>query len=391
VWALNIPGGFSYVARATIITLLIIGAVSAGETWLPRLFNRLSGLDAALLERYPLMVTRANRYIPVLRRGVVYAIRIAAFLLILAAWRVDVQGILFGDTGRDLLGRFADIAIVLVIALISWEIASGLITAHLDRRDPTGSAVIRSARIRTLLPLARNALLIVISLMATLIILSEVGVDIAPLLAGAGVVGLAIGFGAQSLVKDVITGAFFMFEGTINIGDVVDLGGKAGQVESMNIRSIRLRDYNGNLHTVNFGSVGMVTNMTRDFSYFLSDVKVAYRYDVDDVIAVLHATDEEVRKDERFKYDILEPIEIAGVEMFADTTFVIRSRIKTRPIRQWDVGREFNRRLKLNLEAKGIQQAVPGLPAHVVVSDDDRKDNIKIAAAVGSRRRAPDR
>ena len=117
-----------------------------------------------------------------------------------------------------------------------------------------------------------------------LVILSEMGVDIAPLLAGAGVIGLAVGFGAQSLVKDVIAGAFFMFEGTINIGDVIDIGGKSGLVEGMTIRTMRLRDLNGSLHTVNFGSVAMVTNMTREFSYYVLDTKISYQYDPDDVM-----------------------------------------------------------------------------------------------------------
>jgi small conductance mechanosensitive channel len=156
----------------------------------------------------------------------------------------------------------------------------------------------------------------------------------------------------------------------------------------MTVRSIRLRDYNGDLHTINFGSVGVITNMTRDFSYYLCDVKVAYRYDVDEIIAVLRETDEELRRDPAFKGDILAPIEIAGVETFADTTFVIRARIKTRPIRQWDVGRAFRRRLKLKFEAKDIQLAVPGLPAYVVVSEGAPKKG-RIAAAVGSRDRGP--
>lgn len=388
VWAFNIAGGFFFLLRATAVTALVIGAVAAGETWLPRLFNRFAGVDHALVARYPIVATRANRYIPVFRRVVTYAVRIAAILLILAAWRVDVSGLLFGQTGREVLGRVADIVIVLVLALAAWEILGGIIYAHLNRQDESGHAILRSARIRTLLPLVRNALLIVITAMTILVILSELGIDIAPLLAGAGVVGLAVGFGAQSLVKDVITGAFFMFEGTINIGDVVDINGKGGLVEGMTIRSIRLRDYNGNLHTINFGSVGVITNMTRDYGYYVCDVKVAYRYEVDAVIAALRETDEALRKDNAFRYDILQPIEIAGVEAFTDTTFMVRSRIKTRPIRQWDVGREFLRRLKLKFEEKDIQLAVPGLPASVVVSEDSK--TAQMAAAVATRRRRPD-
>jgi small conductance mechanosensitive channel len=157
----------------------------------------------------------------------------------------------------------------------------------------------------------------------------------------------------------------------------------------MTIRSMRLRDYNGDLHTINFGSIGSITNMTRDFSYYLCDVKVAYRYNVDQIVQVLKETDDELRKDEMFRHDILAPIEIAGVEGFNDTTYVIRSRIKTRPIRQWDVGRAFLRRLKLKFEEKDIQLAVPALPANVVVSDTAGKE-AHVAAAIGTRRRRPD-
>ena len=365
VWAFNITGGFFYLLRATVITALVIGAVAAGEKWLPRLFNRFAGIDHVMVSRYPIVAARANRYVPVFRRVVTYAVRIAAILLILAAWRVDVAGLLFGQTGREVLARVSDIVIVLVLALVAWEVLGGIIYAQLNRQDESGQAILRSARIRTLLPLIRNALLIVITAMTILVILSELGVDIAPLLAGAGVVGLAVGFGAQSLVKDVITGAFFMFEGTINIGDVVDIGGKSGLVEGMTIRSMRLRDLNGSLHTVNFGSVAMVTNMTREFSYYVADVKVSYQYDPDDVMDVLRETDEELRAEPAFKYYILQPIEILGLETFADTAFIVRARIRTRPIKQWDVGREFNRRLKHNLERRGIVQAVQGAPPFV--------------------------
>jgi small-conductance mechanosensitive channel len=362
VWAFEVSGGFLYLMRATIITLLVVGAVAAGEYWLPRLFNRFSGLDAALLARYPLVAARANRYVPILRRTVVHAVRIAACLLILAAWRVDVGDILFGQVGRNILGRFADIAIVLVLSLAAWEILGGIIYAHLNRRNESGYSMLRSARARTLLPLVRNILLIVISVMASLIILSEIGVDIAPLLAGAGVVGLAVGFGAQSLVKDVIAGAFLLFEDTINLGDVVDVGDKSGVVEGMTIRSIRLRDQTGAVHTMNFGTLAVITNKTRDYSYYVADTKVSYRYDPDEVMAVLRQTDEELRAEATFKHDILAPIDIKGLESFADTSFIVRSRVRTRPMRQWDVGCEFNRRLKHNLESHGIMLDVPAAP-----------------------------
>ena len=360
VWAFNISDGFFYLLRATIITALVIGAVAAGETWLPRLFNRFSGVDAALVARYPVVAARANRYVPIFRRVVVYAVRVAAVLVILAAWRIDVTGFLFGELGRSFLGRATDIIIVLVLSLAAWEILGGIIYAKLNQHDESGYRMLRSARARTLLPLIRNILLIVISTMATLVILSEIGVDIAPLLAGAGVVGLAVGFGAQSLVKDVITGAFLLFEDAINLGDVVEVGGKSGVVEGMTVRSVRLRDQAGTLHTINFGAIATISNMTRDYAYYVVDTKVSYRYDPDEIAVVMRQTDEELRADAKFKHDVLAPIEIMGLESFADTSFIVRARLRTRPIRQWDVGREFNRRYKHNLDRAGIMLDIPG-------------------------------
>jgi small conductance mechanosensitive channel len=261
---------------------------------------------------------------------------------------------------------------------VAWEILGGIIYARLNQRDDSGYSMLRSARARTLLPLVRNVLLIVISVMASLVILSEIGINIAPLLAGAGVVGLAVGFGAQSLVKDVIAGAFLLFEDTINIGDVVDVGGKSGVVEGMTIRSIRLRDQAGVLHTMNFGNIATISNMTRDYSYYVVDTKVSYRYDPDEIAAVLRETDEELRADAKFKHDVMAPIEIMGLESFADTSFIVRARLRTRPIRQWDVGREFNRRLKHNMDRHGILMDVPGAPPF---SSPERHEQPKKRAA----------
>ncbi|HAV76697.1 MAG TPA: Mechanosensitive ion channel protein [Anaerolineae bacterium] len=359
VWALEVPDGFGYLTRATIITAAVVVVVAIGEYWVPRLFDRLSGIDTALTERYPFVAARANRYIPILRKVLVYAVRIVALLVILAAWQVGVADVLLSEAGLDVLGRLADIVIIVVLSLIAWEIASGLITAHLNRRDAEGHAMLRSARARTLLPLIRNALMIVISVMATLVILSEIGVDIAPLLAGAGVVGLAIGFGAQSLVKDVITGAFILFEDSINVGDVVEVGGRSGVVEGLTVRTIRLRDLSGSVHTLPFGSIDTVMNMTRDFSYYLLDVGVAYRENTDEVCDALRAVDEDLRQDPVHGPKMLAPIEILGVDRFEDSAVIVRARLKTVPVQQWSVGREFNRRLKMKFDELGIEIPFP--------------------------------
>ena len=210
---------------------------------------------------------------------------------------------------------------------------------------------------RTLLPLLRNAFRILLFLMVALIVLSELGINIAPLLAGAGVVGLAIGFGAQTLVKDVITGIFILAEDTVAVGDVVDLGGHVGVVEAMTLRSIRLRDHTGAVHTIPFSAVSTVMNMTRDFGYAVFDIGIAYSEDLDRVIDLLRNLGDEMRQDKDFAHDIREPTEVTGINRFADNAVIIRARLKTAPGKQWNVEREFNRRLKRLFEEHGIARA----------------------------------
>jgi small conductance mechanosensitive channel len=179
------------------------------------------------------------------------------------------------------------------------------------------------------------------------------------LLAGAGIIGLAVGFGAQKLVQDIITGVFILLEDAVAVGDVVKVAGIGGLVEGLSIRSIRLRDLAGNVHTVPFSSVDTVTNMTRLFSYYLADIGVAYREDTDQVADVCRGIVEEMRSEPEFAADILEPLEGLGVDQFADSAVILKARIKTRPIRQWAVGREFNRRMKKRFDECGIEIPFP--------------------------------
>jgi moderate conductance mechanosensitive channel len=186
-------------------------------------------------------------------------------------------------------------------------------------------------------------------------------VNIGPLIAGAGVVGIAVGFGAQKLVQDVITGVFILMEDTISVGDVADVGSHAGLVEALTIRSVRLRDLAGSVHTVPFSAVSSVINMTKDFSHFVLDVGVSYREDTDQVVEVLKEIDAEMRAEPEFARRMIAPIEILGVDSFADSAVIVKARLKTRPIEQWTVGREFNRRMKKRFDALGIEIPFPHL------------------------------
>jgi len=214
-------------------------------------------------------------------------------------------------------------------------------------------------RAYTLTHMVRDVARLVILFVGMTMILSEGGVDLKPLLAAAGLGGLAIGFGAQSLVKDLISGFFILWEDSVRIGDVVEVAGVAGLVEEVELRAIKLRDLSGNLHVVPNGVIDKVKNLTKDYSYYLFDIGVAYRENVDEVMGVLQEIAEDLRRNSRFADDILEPLEMLGVDQFTDSAVMIKCRIKTEPLKQWRVGREMNRRIKNTFDAKGIEIPFP--------------------------------
>ncbi len=214
-------------------------------------------------------------------------------------------------------------------------------------------------RAETLTQVLRDVARVFIVAVGTMMILSEIGIDLKPLLAAAGLGGLAIGFGAQSLVKDVISGFFILLEDSIAVGDVVEIAGVSGLVEEVKLRSIRLRDVSGSVHVVPNGIVDRVKNMTKGFSFYVFDVGVAYKEDVDRVMAVLIEIADELRADPSYAEDILEPLEMLGVDRFDESAVIIRCRIKTIPAKQWRVGREMNRRIKKTFDAKGIEIPFP--------------------------------
>jgi len=371
VWAVAVPGGFEFLWRATLLSAVVLLAAALAALGVRRLIQRIFAISTDLKSRYPLLEERANRYLPVLQTVLRGAIVVFAALTILQVWGLDIYGWMAAPAGRRVISGALTIVIIVVVALVFWEIVSSAIERYLARLEAAGEAV-RGARMRTLLPLARKALFVTIVVLVVLVVLSELGINIAPLLAGAGVVGLAIGFGAQTLVKDVITGLFILIEDAVAVGDVVEVAGHAGVVEGMSIRSLRLRDLSGVVHTVPFGEVATVKNMTRDFSYALMDIGVAYREDVDEVIEVIREVAEELRQDPEVGPTILEPIEVLGLDAFGDSAIVIKARIKTQPIKQWMVKRAYNRLLKRAFDARGIE--IP-FPHQTIYFGEDKQGN----------------
>lgn len=256
------------------------------------------------------------------------------------------------------------IVAIVTVAWISTAFLQGLIRrlrVRIAQRLDDAEAVKRA---ETLGRVCRYLVAVVISLVAVVLVLSEIGISVAPILGAAGVVGLAVGFGAQSLVKDYFTGFFLLLENQIRQGDVVKLGDHSGLVEEVTLRYVRLRDYDGHVHFVPNGQIGTVVNLSRGFAQAVIDVGVAYREDLDHVMAVMRQVADVLREDHAYRERILDKFELAGVERWDESAVVLRGRFRVAPLAQWDVRREYLRRLKSAFDEQGIEIPFPQLVLH---------------------------
>ncbi|MGB0748023.1 MAG: mechanosensitive ion channel domain-containing protein [Magnetospiraceae bacterium] len=359
ILVIQLESGGAFILKATGLTLFVAFVAWILLRLLSYYFLRRPAIRQDVLDRLPGLDQRVQRYVTLLRIALRTAVYLTAILFIADAWDMGVLEWLVAGPGSGLLGALSNVAVIVVIAILVWELARGGIERYLAENDSTGTAQVRSPRIRTLLTVARNAVLVLVTLISTLMILSEMGIDIAPLLAGAGVLGLAIGFGSQRLVQDVINGAFILFQDLMSVGDVVKVGDKAGLVEALSIRTVRLRDLTGTVHTIPFNSIDTISNLTRDFSFHVFDIGIAYREDVDAVVALIKEVGEELRQDPKIGPLILDAVEVFGLDAFGDSAIVIKGRIKTQPIKQWDVGRAFNRLIKIRFDEQNIEIPFP--------------------------------
>lgn len=216
-------------------------------------------------------------------------------------------------------------------------------------------SVERQKRAQTLSHIARAVATTVLFILTAILLLEEVGINIAPLLAAAGIGGLAVGFGAQNLLRDVITGFFLLLEDQIRVGDVVKVGDKSGLVENLSLRVLTLRDFDGSVHMIPNGTIATVTNLTKDFSYAVLHIGVSYRVAVDEAIAVLTQVGADLRRDPQFAPDLLDDLQVVGIDDFADLQVKLTLRVKTGPGKQWQVSRELRRRIKKAFDEHNIQ------------------------------------
>jgi small-conductance mechanosensitive channel len=255
--------------------------------------------------------------------------------------------------------------LILFLAFVLLKVVKILISrlkpVMLERMKSGGTieAIELEKRVETMTHILTSAIRLAIWIITVMLLLRKVGIDIAPLIAGAGIVGLAIGFGAQEMVRDMISGFFMLLENQVRTGDVAIVNGTGGLVEKAGLRTIVLRDLSGVVHVFQNGKVSSLSNMTKEWSAIVFDIGVAYKEDTDRVVETMKRVAEEMRADEEYAQKILEPMEVFGVDEFGDSAVVVKARLKTPPIMQWVVGREYRRRLKKAFDAEKIEIPFP--------------------------------
>jgi len=293
-------------------------------------------------------------------------------VILLQRFRPFVDDVWVIDWAR-LSAALLQILTALLVVWIAYRLL-GVFVRRMERsvERPDGSPLgAREQRVKTLAGLVRTVGVVFVLLIAFFMVLDGVGVNIGPLLAGAGVLGLAFSFGAQSLVKDVISGLFILFEDQLGVGDVVRIGEAGGMVEKMTLRVIVLRDLQGAVHIIPNGSINTVTNLTRTWSRAVLEIGVSYGEDVDRVMEVMRDIGREFQEDPEWGPLLVEDISVPGIESFGDSAVVIRMVAKTLPLKQWDAARELRRRIKKRFDAEGIvipfpQRVVSYAPGEVV-------------------------
>ncbi len=357
--ALDIEQGFTTLIKATLITLVTFILFRFILSSINHLVEKGFALPEELKRQYPFLEQRTNSYLPILDRVVKAFAWIIGTFIILSAWGFDTAAWFASPIGKKVLSSAVSIMITLFIVIVAWEFVSNGVDRYLQGEDAHGRCIERSARMRTLLPLVRYASHATLIIIASFIILSEFGLNITPLLAGAGIIGLAVGFGAQTLVKDFITGLFILLEDTISIGDVVKVGEHSGVVESFTIRTLRLRDITGHVHSIPFSEVTSIVNQTKNYAYVLVDVGVGYDADLKQVMEIMKQVADVMRKDQAYTRYIYEAMEIFGIERFDASSIAMRARMKTDGQKQWAIKREYMLRLKAAFDKAGIDIPYP--------------------------------
>ncbi|MGY8661695.1 mechanosensitive ion channel domain-containing protein [Bradyrhizobium sp. UFLA05-109] len=357
VWALNIQNGYSLLLQYFVGTIVVALITRVAIMVTLSLIDRGFRINPEILQRFPGLEIRANRYLPLLRKIVSSVIAFIGLVAVLEVWGVDaIVWFYGGQIGSRLLSAVATIGVAAAIAAAIWEASNALMDRQINALSREGHYA-RAARLRTFQPMLRTALLCLIATVVGLTALSELGVNVAPLLAGAGIVGIAIGFGSQKLVQDLITGLFLLLENTVQVGDTVSVSGLTGVVENVSIRTLRLRAGDGSLHIVPFSAVTTITNSSRGAGNASVSVNVAYKEDTDRAGQILKDIVDEMRREPEFRAAIRGDLELWGIDKVDGSMVSIVGQIRCTDSGRWPVQREFNRRMKLRFQENGIEIA----------------------------------
>ena len=356
VWAFQVPNGYQQLIRIFVSTLVIgtlarLAVVSANGA-----ADHALRVAPDLARRYPGLEARTRRYRPIGHAMITGVIGGIAIVVLFQVWGIDSFSWFSGDAlGGRLVGALVSIGLTLLVSLGVWELANAAMQRRLERTARGGQA----ARMRTLLPMLRTMLFVAICIVAGFIVLSEIGVNVAPLLAGAGVIGIAIGFGSQKLVQDFITGIFLLFENAMQVGDWVTVSSLSGTVEHLSIRTIRLRAADGSVHIIPFSAVTSVTNVNRGIGNASVNVVVDIREDIDRVFALLGEIASGMRAEKAFAAGMISDLQLWGVDKVEAGGATIVGQIVCTDAARWNVQREFNRRLQRRFAELGIRFAMP--------------------------------
>lgn len=355
VWAVEVPHGYAAVLHYFIVTALVLIGARIALLLILGVVDRVMRPAPETVGLYPGMHARLRIYHP----AVSVSLRLVVYLLCLLGL-LQLYGLntflwlIESALGLRILSASGTLVVTIVLAFVVWEAINGGIQQHLDRLQRDAQFA-KSARLRTLLPLLRTTLLITIAIVAGLMVLSEIGINIAPLLAGAGIVGVAIGFGSQKLVQDLITGIFLLLENAMQVGDSVTVSGLSGVVEALSVRTIRLRAGDGSVHIIPFSSVTSVTNVNRGLGNASINVTVAFDEDTDRVADEIKTIVTGMRTDPDLSAKMLSDLQLWGVDKLDGASATIAGQVVCTDSGRWAVQREFNRRMKRRFQELGIR------------------------------------
>jgi len=343
-----------------VFLLLLIGLIKLVTYFVKPKLNKFA-------KKRSIHLSNINFYFTLINYTLYFLFTVLSVMAILELWELSINAIISDDALLSLVSNLLSIVLILLLAKLLIDISCSLVEKAFQKWSHASQS-----RIDTLLPIAKNTIMVIFIVIFSLIMLSEFGINVMPLLAGAGVLGFAIGFGAQTIIKDLLTGFIIILEDLIQVGDVVTLSGCTGSIEKITIRKVQIRSLDGTVYTVPFGEIDIVKNLTKEFSYALFEIGVAYRENIDDVNQLLQDIFDDLKSDDSFNGDILDDLEIFGLDKFGDSAVVIKARIKTKPAAQWSIMREFNHRMKVVFDNNNVE--IP-FPHQTIYFGEDKNGN----------------